>query len=185
MIPFKRRTRYQIKQNVFLVGGAIVGASLGGIIAEEIGWRWCFLLQVPPSLITLIVGYLELENPGSTLFESIPGAKFRLAFKYVDLFGAATLALVLVTQLVGLSFGGNSFPWCSQLVTSSLVLSVFLLAVFLFIEATTKAVPIIPLRMLNGWQPVVVQIISLLNGVVSYSVSVHTVSMRQQCPAVH
>lgn len=59
MIPFERRGMYQAMQNVLHGFGAICGASFGGAIADTIGWRWCFLLQVPVSIIALALGYFS------------------------------------------------------------------------------------------------------------------------------
>lgn len=161
---------YQAMQNVLVGFGAISGASLGGVIAEGIGWRWCFLLQVPVSSLALLVGYVALENPVHSLISLAPGPGLWSGFRYLDISGASVLVLALVVQLVGLSFGGNEFEWSSLPVIGSLALSVVLIALFVVIEARTKAIPVIPLRLLCGWQPVAVQLSNLFSGMASYAV---------------
>ena len=106
-------------QNILVGFGAILGASLRGAIAEGIGWRWCFLLQTPVSLIAMVVGYNVLENPPDTVLELAAEHKFRHAIKRLDLSGAFTLILGLATQLIGLSCGGNDYPWKSLPVIGS------------------------------------------------------------------
>ncbi|EEU33637.1 uncharacterized protein NECHADRAFT_56352 [Fusarium vanettenii 77-13-4] len=169
MIPLGQRGMYQAMQNTLVGFGAILGASLGGVIAESIGWRWCFLLQVPVSLLALIVGYRVPENPIDTILEFAPERKVRSALEYLDISGAFILVLGLMAQLVGLSFGGNVYPWKSLPVIGSLALSGVLLVSFLLVEAKTKAIPVIPLQMLNGWQPVAVQLTNLFSGMASYA----------------
>ena len=66
MIPFRKRGMYQALQNCIYGFGAIAGASFGGSIADHIGWRWCFLLQVPVSVLALAVGYFVIKNPAIT-----------------------------------------------------------------------------------------------------------------------
>jgi MFS family permease len=171
MIPFRHRGMYQAMQNILVGFGAISAASLGGIIAEGIGWRWCFLLQVPVSLLALGVGWVVLENPTDIVLEYAPGKKALSALKYLDISGAFILVLGLGTQLVGLSFGGNEYAWNSVPVVGSLVASVFVLVLFVNVEATTAAIPVIPLRMLRGWQPVAVQLTNLFSGMAAYAVS--------------
>ncbi|KAK0615559.1 major facilitator superfamily domain-containing protein [Bombardia bombarda] len=169
MIPFKQRGMYQAMQNILVGFGAVLGASLGGVIAETIGWRWCFLLQVPVSMVALVVGYYVLENPSHTILELDPKRRIRSAFRHLDISGAMFLVIGLVAQLVGLSFGGNEYAWNSGPVVGTLVGSVVLLAVFIAIEAETRAIPMIPLRMLNGWQPTAVQLTNVFSGMSSYA----------------
>ncbi|KAK4118337.1 MFS general substrate transporter [Parathielavia appendiculata] len=169
MIPFKRRGMYQAMQNILVGLGAVLGASLGGVIAETIGWRWCFLLQVPVSVLALVVGYFVLENP--PCIDSVVDAKhpFLSAMRRLDFSGALVLVFGLVAQLLGLSLGGNDFSWDSPVVTISLVGSVVLLLIFVMIEATTEAIPMIPLRMLRGWQPTAVQLTNVFSGMAAYA----------------
>lgn len=189
MIPFRQRGLYQAMQNILFGFGAVLGASLGGVITEAVGWRWCFLLQVPVSLLALVVGYLVLEdpNPPSTTTTTMPttsmptahpagpgqrpSTTFRAALRRLDLAGALTLVVGLVAQLLGLSLGGNEFPWSSAVVVGALAGSVvLLLGVFVAIEAATTAMPMIPLRMLRGWQPAAVQLTNVFSGMAAYAV---------------
>lgn len=174
MIPFKKRGMYQAIQNILVGLGAVLGASLGGAITESIGWRWCFLLQVPVSIFALIVGYFVLENPAACLdtMASLVDLKhpIRAAFRRLDLLGASVLVIGLVAQLMGLTLGGNEFPWGSPVVVGSLIGSALLLAAFVAVEATTTAIPMIPLRMLHGWQPIAVQLTNVFSGMAAYAV---------------
>ncbi|KAK4139266.1 major facilitator superfamily-domain-containing protein [Dichotomopilus funicola] len=169
IIPFKQRGMYQAMQNILVGFGAVLGASCGGVIAESIGWRWCFLLQVPVSVLALIVGYVVLENPPCMVPTLDPKRPLLSAMQRLDFSGALVLVIALVAQLMGLSLGGNEFPWGSPLVIGSLVGSVILLFMFVGIEATTKAIPMIPLRMLQGWQPTVVQLTNVFSGMAAYA----------------
>src|SRR5690554_3833149 len=103
MIPFKRRGMYQALQNVLVGFGAVLGASVGGVIAETVGWRWCFLLQVPVSMLALVVGYIVLENPPCVVPVLDPKHPFLSAMQRLDLSGALVLVFGLVAQLLGLS----------------------------------------------------------------------------------
>lgn len=165
MIPFQRRGMYQAAQNVLHGFGSICGASLGGSIANTIGWRWCFLLQVPVSIFALIVGRIVIPKR-----EKSPTAVGLSVWKQVDLTGALLLILGLSVQLVGLSLGGNELPWSNVWVISSLVGSVVLLGGFLLVEAKTTAIPVIPLRMLHGILPVSTQIANVCVGMSAYAV---------------
>ena len=166
MIPFRRRGMYQAMQNGIWGLGAITGASTGGAIADKIGWRWCFLLQVPLSAFALAVGILAVKNqPGDVLGDGLAAV-----IKKVDFAGAFVLILALSIQLVGLGLGGNELPWNSPVVIGLLIGSVVLLAIFVAIESRTTAIPIIPLRMLKGRLPIATQISNVCAGVAAYGV---------------
>ena len=167
MIPFRKRGMYQAMQNGVFGFGAICGASFGGFIADEIGWRWCFLLQVPVSALALVVGALVIKNPegGFDL-----GRGFRDTWAKVDFSGAFLLVSAIIIQLIGLSLGGNELPWGSPWVIGSLVGSFVLFGLFLLVEARTRAMPMIPLRMLRGRLPVATQITNICVGLSAYAV---------------
>ncbi|KAF6802064.1 transporter C460.03-like protein 2 [Colletotrichum musicola] len=168
MIPFRKRGMYQALQNGMFGFGAVAGASFGGSIADHIGWRWCFLLQVPVSAAALFLGALVIENPVGGGF-GIDTTDLRAVWARVDVSGALLLVVAISVQLVGLSLGGNELPWGSPLVIGTLVGSVALLALFLVVEARTRAIPVIPLRMLRGRLPVLTQISNVCAGLAAYA----------------
>lgn len=171
MIPFRQRGIYQALQNGLFGFGAICGASFGGIIADNIGWRWCFLLQVPISAFALVTGYLVIKNPRGH-FKPEEQQGFRGVWKRVDISGALLLVVAICAQLIGLSLGGNELAWSSPWVIGALVGSIVLLVVFLIVETRTAAIPIIPLRLLNGRLQVLTQISNVCVGAAAYAVSI-------------
>ncbi|KAL6851782.1 major facilitator superfamily domain-containing protein [Trichoderma novae-zelandiae] len=166
MIPFHRRGMYQAMQNGVFGFGAICGASFGGTIADSLGWRWCFLLQVPLSIFALVAGHVVLKNERHP--EPNDDGGFGALWKRVDFTGALVLVLAVSTQLLGLSLGGNELPWGSPWVVGALVMSLVLFGVFVRVEGRTAAMPMIPLRMLQGAMPVATQIANVCAGMSSY-----------------
>lgn len=170
MIPFRNRGMYQAAQNVLHGFGSICGASLGGLIADSIGWRWCFLMQVPISLLALFVGYLVIRNQEHIAHAPNSGSE-KSIWGLVDMSGSVLLILGLSAQLVGLSLGGNELPWDNVWVILCLVGSVVLLAGFLAVEARTSAMPVLPLRLLKGVKPLATQLANVCVGMAAYAVS--------------
>lgn len=169
LIPFRKRGIYQAVQNVLFGFGSICGASLGGVIADTIGWRWCFILQVPVSLLALGVGYFAIKNPEKFGHDALDAEDQRSVWRKVDIAGSALLILSLSAQLVALSLGGNELPWSNVWVITTLVGSVVLLGLFVLVEAKTKALPIIPLRMLRGFRPIATQLANVFFGMAAYA----------------
>lgn len=166
---------YQAAQNVLHGFGSICGASVGGVIAETIGWRWCFLLQIPLSIFALIVGKLVIRLPEQSNEYTMSTPGWRGIWQQVDILGTVLLVLGLSVQLVGLSLGGNELPWSNPWIILALIGNVILLALFLWQEAKTSAAPIIPLRLLQGTVPICIQIANLCVGMGAYAVSRPTI----------
>ena len=176
MIPFQERGMYQACQNVLHGFGSICGASLGGFIADRVGWRCCFLLQVPVSIFALIVGHLVIskaaKETAGDVEQAHASADNRISkWKQIDLSGAVLLVLGLSAQLAAMSMGGNNFPWGDFRVISALVLSVLLLVLFVGVETWTKAIPVMPMSMLKGTLAASNQISNVCVGMAAYSVS--------------
>ncbi|KAI1073795.1 major facilitator superfamily domain-containing protein [Whalleya microplaca] len=166
MIPFRKRGMYQAMQNGIFGFGAICGASFGGSIADTIGWRWCFLLQVPVSIIALLLGHLVVKNQPNNIYGH---SSLKETWYNVDFSGALLLVLAICVQLVGLSLGGNELPWSSPWVITALVGSIVLFGLFLLVEAKTTAIPVIPLRMLKGRLPIAIQTANVCVGLSAYA----------------
>jgi hypothetical protein len=121
------------------------------------------LLQVPISIVALLLGWLVIKNP-LDLHPTWAEIKAKVAFT-----GAFTLVTAISIQLVGLSLGGNELPWSSGWVIGSLITSIALLGIFVWIEARTTAIPVIPLCQLRGWNPVAIQTANVCAGTAAYA----------------
>lgn len=53
LVPIEIRGAYQSYMNVVYGGASALGASLGGLIADRLGWRWEFGFQIPLLVIAL------------------------------------------------------------------------------------------------------------------------------------
>ena len=126
-------------------------------MADTVGWRWCFLLQVPISGLAFGVGYLAIRNqdtaiaPADADGENEQGiSKAESLWIQIDVSGAVLLVLGLSAQLAAISMGGNNYPWSDVRVIVSFVVSVVLLALFIVVEIRTRAIPVMPMSMLKG-----------------------------------
>lgn len=173
IIPLKNRGMYQAVQNGLHGFGAICGASLGGFIADTIGWRWCFLCQVPVSFAGLVTGYFVIVNPPPEErgLEGEEGGVKNSLWRQIDLSGAILLVFGLSAQLAALSLGGNQYPWSDVRVLVSLGVSVVILIVFVWVELRTKALPVMPMYMLKGRAVISNTISNIMVGMSSFAVS--------------
>lgn len=151
IIPSAKRGLFQGFQNILVGIGSILGAALGGFISEQIGWRYCFLIQVPISLTGLVFGIFYIEN--QTEFNQKKG------IKDIDIEGSLLLVIGLTSQLLALN-------------SSSYLLTIFsfiILVVFIKIEFKTTKIPIIPFEKIHGISNYLVLFISTLTGFANFA----------------
>jgi len=173
LIPFHKRGLYQAANNVLYGFGGACGASVGGIMARYIGWRWAFLFQVPVCLFGIVVGYIFIpvsppeDLPTNTNPEPIQHWKTNL--KRLDIWGALSLVIGLATQLAALNLGGNIFPWSSPRVYGFIIASIIFLQGFAVVEAFVAEAPIMPMRMLKGRLALASIVTNIFAGASSFS----------------
>jgi EmrB/QacA subfamily drug resistance transporter len=132
---------FQDKERGFALGvwGGVTGAALaigplvGGVLTDELDWRWIFLVNLPIGGLLL---WLTLRRlPESREDQAQP----------LDLAGMATFGAACFLATYGL-IRGNEDGWGSLSITGSLLGAAVLLAAFVAIERRTEA-PMLPLSL--------------------------------------
>ena len=115
-----------------------LGPTIGGLLVEDLSWRWVFYFKVPLGALAVIAGLFVLPKlaPGQTPH------KF-------DWYGFLTLAYGLAA-LVVVSSKGQKWHWDSYLVMILIVSALLSLALFVVIENEVDS-PLIDLRILKCW----------------------------------
>ncbi len=112
---------------VAVMSGSFLGLILGGILAV-FNWRYVFLVSVPFGVVGTIWSYYRLEEL------SIKAVKTK-----IDLWGNLTFVLGITLILVGVTYGlipyGSSpMGWNNPWVIASMVIGLFSLILFPFVE---------------------------------------------------
>lgn len=146
LVPIERRGAYQSYLNLVYGVGSTLGAALGGFMADYLGWRWEFGVQVPPLL--LCVGISMVTIPGDLGLQ--PGRRETLvqAMRSFDYKGSLLLTGAITFLILGLNLGGNILPWSHPLVMASLALFAACFPAFLWVESAAPR-PIMPLYLIR------------------------------------
>jgi len=113
-----------------------VGPMLGGLLVDQLSWRWVFFVNVPIGMATLLFGLLFLQE-----HREPAAGRFDLAG-----FLLAGIGLALVTYALS---EGPSAGWTSTSVLSSTLLGLLVLGVFTVVELRMQE-PMINLRLFGN-----------------------------------
>ncbi|KZT20836.1 MFS general substrate transporter [Neolentinus lepideus HHB14362 ss-1] len=143
VVPLRSRGTWQGVINIIFATGQATGAPLGGILADSIGWRWAFLIQVPITVVAILSAGLALKIPKRE------GGDFYQKFKRIDFVGAFTLVCSVFFLLVALDRGGN-VSWDDKLTISCIAISALFWIGFGFTELKLAKEPFAPKRIVVG-----------------------------------
>jgi EmrB/QacA subfamily drug resistance transporter len=132
------RGRYQgFMQSVFAFA-TVAGPLIGGVLTQDISWRWVFYVNLPIGAVALVVIAFVLKLPPRT------GPKPK-----VDWTGAALLTVGVAALILLTSSGGEGFDWLSPQSVLLIVVAVGTLVGFVFVERRAPE-PLFPLRLFRN-----------------------------------
>lgn len=113
-------------------GGAAAGVFLGGVLTQYLGWQWCFFVNVP-------IGIAAIWG----IRKYLPAHILEAKDKRLDVPGAILITGGLISLVYGLTLA-SSVGWTNSTTLLSFVISIVLLAGFIFNETKVKH-PLMPL----------------------------------------
>jgi EmrB/QacA subfamily drug resistance transporter len=116
----------------------ILGPVLGGVIIDNISWRWIFFINIPVCIIAILLAWRVM--PDSRQSERHP----------LDVLGLALLSPGLAAAVYGFSEAGSRGHFGDAHVLVPLAIGLVLLAAFAAHALRTKIAPIIDLRLLRN-----------------------------------
>ncbi|KAH8809107.1 major facilitator superfamily transporter [Xylogone sp. PMI_703] len=146
LVPIEIRGAYQSYLNLIYGVGSTLGAATGGAIADHLGWRWEFGVQVPAIALCLLIAIVCVPND----LGLVNGAKRKTLWQAMSTFdfgGSFLLTTSLTFLILGFNLGGNVFEWSHPFVIASLAIFAVGFPIFLWVE-TRVLLPIMPLRII-------------------------------------
>ncbi|WP_192763961.1 MDR family MFS transporter [Actinomadura algeriensis] len=158
MISPRDRGRYYGYLGAVMAVATVGGPLLGGLIVDTswLGWRWCFFIGVPFSLVALVMLQKTLKLP-----------VFRRDDVKIDYWGALLIAGGVSTLLIWVTFVGNNFAWLSWQTAAMVAGGLVLLGVAVWVEARVRE-PIVPLKIVTQRNTALAIVASLAVGMAMF-----------------
>ncbi|MET9761741.1 MDR family MFS transporter [Streptomyces sp. NPDC006372] len=136
LVPPRERGRYQGMNAAVIAIGTIGGPLIGGLIADHLGWRWAFYINIPLGLMALAWSAIMLKLPATRTKAQI------------DWPGIALMTTTISAIVLAATWAGTQYAWGSWQILSLFAVAVIGLA--LFIASQRRAVePVLPLRIFS------------------------------------
>ena len=133
----RERGRYMAYYTMNFTFSALVGPVIGGVFVDVASWRWIFLINIPLGAAAWVMIRRNLSF-------ALPAREHSL-----DIFGASVLVVGVTALILGLAWGGETYPWASVQVTGLLALCAVCGVVFVWWEMRA-AEPILPMRLFRN-----------------------------------
>jgi EmrB/QacA subfamily drug resistance transporter len=137
VVPLRERGRYQgILGAVFGVT-TVIGPLLGGYFTDYLTWRWAFWVNVPISVLVIVVATVAIP-------QLTAATKPVIDYAGIVFVGLGAAGLTLAT-----SWGGTLYPWGSPTIVGLFAGAAAALGAFVWVESRTPA-PILPTRLFGS-----------------------------------
>ncbi|KAL4802938.1 major facilitator superfamily domain-containing protein [Aspergillus unguis] len=157
LFSVRRRSLFMgLMECIWTIAGAL-GPVLGGSFTESVSWRWIFWINLPVcgTAFVLLILFLDVHNPKTSIMEGI---------KVVDWAGSLSILAISVMVLLGLDFGGDTFPWDSPKVICLIVFGALMSIAFIYSEKRLAKYPLMPLHIFKSGSNIACFLVDFTHG---------------------
>jgi MFS family permease len=151
-------------------------AAFGPIIAHKFvtstgaGWRWSFYLNIITTGLATILLFIFYHPPTFKMLHQ--NRSKREQIRRLDYVGIVLFTAGLILFIMGLSWGGNMYPWKSAHVIAPIVVGALLLIAFGFWEFFFTGDALLPMHLLRIRGYISIVITATVGSCVYYSMNI-------------
>ncbi len=131
---------------------SILGPTIGGLLTDNVGWRWCFFVNVPVAAIA-----------ATFIWRNLPSKRKAGALSDIDFVGSLLLAGATICLLLALAWAQKEYGWGSTTTLGMFAGAAALTALFV-VQERHHAQPIFPLGLFRNREFVLANLIAMLLG---------------------
>ncbi|KAL8781664.1 MAG: hypothetical protein Q9213_005906 [Squamulea squamosa] len=145
LLPLRKRPAYQATIGAIWGISSITGPLIGGALANNVSWRWCFYINLPIGAVAvlIIIFFVDIPSPegaASTRMEKV---------KKLDPLGNLFFLPAMVCLLLAVQWGGSRYDWSNGRIVALLVLFGVLIVIWFGTQIHAKGNATLPLHILR------------------------------------
>ncbi|KAI4273548.1 MAG: hypothetical protein L6R38_006318 [Xanthoria sp. 2 TBL-2021] len=145
LLPLRKRPAYQATLGAIWGISSITGPLIGGALAHNISWRWCFYINLPIGAVAvlIIIFFVDIPSPegaATTRMEKV---------KQLDPLGNLVFLPAMVCLLLAIQWGGSKYNWSDGRIVALLVLFGVLIVTWFWTQIHAKENATLPLHILR------------------------------------
>ncbi|KAH6883832.1 major facilitator superfamily domain-containing protein [Thelonectria olida] len=148
-VPMRQRPTYVgILAGMYGVS-SVAGPLMGGAFTDKLTWRWCFYINLPLGVVTVLFVALLFNPPQSGSDSPKNKVSWRKQVSHFDLEGSVCFLPAIISLLLALQWGGSRYPWSDGRVIGLFVVFGVLISLFVVIQRWKQDKATVPPRILS------------------------------------
>ncbi len=172
----KQRSLAFAGYGIVVIAGPTIGPTLGGWLTDNYSWHWCFLINIPVGVLSLVLVHLFVDEPRAVVAQRKEMTKNGIKF---DFPGFALAALFLGALEITLDRGQRLAWFSSPVIQAATVVCVLSLLAFIPWELSRKD-PVVKIRMFAQRNFAVASVMLLVVGLLIFGTAQFIPQLLQQ-----
>ena len=146
-VPLRRRPMFVGVMSGVEGVATLAAPLLGGALTQSLGWRWCFYINAPMGVVTLLLTifcFSDTRKPSD-----VACMTFKQKISQLDLLSNLLMLPALTSLFLAFSWAGTKYSWNSGRVIGPLITFAVLFAAFVYNQFRRGSAAALPPRIIK------------------------------------